>query len=71
MPKDMIEPGRRYRELRRSVFGRAAGAEWIVEGVKADLLGLRHARLVGAADLTRRKTLSVRALADSSRFEEV
>jgi hypothetical protein len=66
MAKRAIEPGRRYREI-----GRGAGAEWIVEAVKADLLGLRHARLVSAADLTRRKTLSVRALADPSRFEEV
>jgi hypothetical protein len=70
MAKQAIEPGRRYREIRRSVFGRATGAEWIVEGV-TDRLGLRHARLVSAADLTRRKTLSVRALADPSRFEEV
>jgi hypothetical protein len=53
------------------IFGRAAGAEWIVEAVEADLLGLRHARGVSAADLTKRKPLSVRALADPSRFEEV
>jgi hypothetical protein len=39
--------------------------------VKTDRLGLTHARLVSAADLTRRKTLSVRALTDPSRFEEV
>jgi hypothetical protein len=39
--------------------------------VKTDRLGLRHARLVSAADLTKRKTRSVRALADPSRFEEV
>ena len=70
MPKRPIEPGRRYRELRRGPFGRAAGVEWIVEGV-TDRLGLRHARLVSAADLTRRKTLSVRALADPTRFEEM
>jgi hypothetical protein len=71
MPKRTIEPGQRYREIRRGVFGGDAGAEWIVEGVKADLLGLRHARLVSAEDLTRRKTLSVRALTDPTRFEEV
>jgi hypothetical protein len=70
MTKCPIEPGRRYRELRTGPFGRAAGAEWIVEGV-TDRLGLGHARLVSAADLTRRKTLSVRALADPRRFEEV
>jgi hypothetical protein len=40
-------------------------------GVKTDRLGLRHAHLVSAADLTQRKTLSLRALADPSRFEEV
>ena len=71
MTKRPIEPGRRYRELRLGLFGRPAGAEWIVEAVKTDRLGLAHARLVSAADLTRRKTLSVRALADASRFEEV
>jgi hypothetical protein len=38
--------------------------------VGADGLGVEHARLVSAADLTR-KTLSVRALTDASRFEEV
>jgi len=71
MAKRTIEPGRRYREIRRGVFGGDAGAEWIVAEVKADLLGLRHARLVNAADLTRRKTLSLRALTDPSRFEEM
>jgi hypothetical protein len=71
MVKRSIEPGRRYREIRRGAFGGAAVTEWIVEGVEADLLGLRHARLVNAADLTERKTLSVRALADPTRFEEV
>ena len=71
MAKRAIEPGRRYREIRRGVFGRALGAEWIVEAVKTDRLGLRHARLVSAADLTQRKTLSLRALADPTRFEEV
>jgi hypothetical protein len=70
MAKCPIEPGRRYRELRRNPFGSAAGVEWIV-GHVTDRLGLRHARLVSAADLTRRKTLSVRALADPTRFEEV
>ena len=70
MRKNTIEPGRRYRELRRGPFGPAIGNEWIVEGV-IDRLGLRHARLVSATDLTKRKTLSVRALADPSRFEEV
>jgi hypothetical protein len=44
---------------------------WIVEGVAADGLGLMHARLVSAADLSQLKTFSVRALADTSRFEEV
>lgn len=71
MPRNAVEPGRRYRELRRGVFGNSVGDEWIVEGVKTDRLGLRHARLVSAADLIRRKMLSVRALADPSRFEEV
>jgi hypothetical protein len=71
MANRAIEPGRRYREIRRGVFGSALGAEWIVEGVKTDPLGLRHARLVSAADLTQRKTLSLRALADPTRFEEV
>jgi hypothetical protein len=70
MAKRAIEPGRRYREIGRGVFGRAAGTEWIVEGL-TDRLGLRHARLVSAADLTQRKTLSLRALADPTRFEEV
>lgn len=69
MAKRPIEPGRRYRELRRGPFASAPGAEWIVEGV-TDRLGLRHARLVSAEDLTRRKTVSVRALADPSQFEE-
>jgi hypothetical protein len=71
MTKSPIEPGRRYRELRLGLFGRPAGAEWIVEAVGADGLGVEHARLVSAADLTRRKTLWVRALTDASRFEEV
>jgi hypothetical protein len=71
MPKRPVEPGRRYRELRRDLFGRPAESESIVEAVETDGLGVEHARLVSAADLTRRKTLSVRALADPSRFEEV
>jgi hypothetical protein len=69
MPKRPIEPGRRYRELRRGPSGRHAGAEWIVENLDADELGVMHARLVSAADRGV-KTLSVRALADPSRFEE-
>lgn len=68
MPKCPIEPGRRYREIRRA--GSASGDEWIVEGI-TDRLGLKHARLIRATDLTKRKTLSVRALADPTRFEEV
>jgi hypothetical protein len=34
MPRNAVEPGRRYRELRRGVFGSSVGDEWIVEGVK-------------------------------------
>jgi hypothetical protein len=71
MTKSPIEPGRRYRELRLGLFGRPAGAEWLVEAVKTDRLGVEHARLVSSADRTRRKTLSMRTLADLSRFEEV
>jgi hypothetical protein len=69
--KRAIERGKRYRELRRSMFGRAAGAEWVVEAVDADALGVRHARLVSVADLTERKTLSAAVLSDPKRFEEV
>jgi hypothetical protein len=42
-----------------------------VETVEADDLGFEHARLVSVANLQRRKTLSVRALAHPTRFEEV
>jgi hypothetical protein len=44
----------------------AAGAEWIVDAVEAGDLGIEHVHLVSAEDPTKRKTLSVRALADPS-----
>jgi hypothetical protein len=71
MTKRAIEPGQRYRDLQRGIFGRPMHSEWIVEAVGADGLGIPHARLAKVADLTERKTLSVRSLADRSRFEEV
>jgi hypothetical protein len=71
MAKRAIEPGQRYRDLQRGIFGRPMHSEWIVEAVGADGLGIPHARLAKVADLTERKTLSVCSLADRSRFEEI
>jgi hypothetical protein len=42
-----------------------------VEAVQTDAQGIRHARLVNAADGTERKTLAAAVLADPARFEEV
>jgi len=71
MAKRMIEPGQRYRDVRCGMFGRSAHCEWIVEAVGADGLGVPHARLAKAVDLTERKTLAVGVLGDRSQFEKV
>ncbi|HEV2545749.1 MAG TPA: hypothetical protein VGU20_00270 [Stellaceae bacterium] len=42
-----------------------------MEAVQTDAQGIRHARLVNAADRTERKTLAADVLADPARFEEV
>jgi len=69
MATHRVEPGQRYRDVRIGV--QSADAEWIVETLRADALGVRHAQLVNAADRTERKTLSAAVLVDPSRFEEV
>ena len=71
MATHRVEPGQRYRDVRIGVYGQSADAEWIVETLRADALGVRHAQLVNAADRTERKTLSAAVLVDPSRFEEV
>jgi hypothetical protein len=68
---DFVAPGQRYRDVRIGVYGRSADAEWIVETVRADALGVQHAQLINAADRTERRTLSAAVLVDPSRFEEV
>ena len=70
-PTHRVEPGQRYRDVRIGVYGQSAYAEWIVETLRADALGVRHAQLVNAADRTELKTLSAAVLVDPSRFEEV
>jgi hypothetical protein len=42
-----------------------------VEAVRTDAYGIRHARLVGIADATERKTLAAEVLANPAQFEEV
>jgi hypothetical protein len=71
MAKRRVEPGQRFRDVRPGLYGRSADSEWIVDAVKADALGVRHAHLVNAADRTERKTLAADVLTDPSRFEEV
>jgi hypothetical protein len=71
MVKRVIEPGQRYRDVSRGVFGRPANSEWIVEAVEADGLGIPHARLAKVANPSVRKTLAAGVLADPSRFEAV
>jgi hypothetical protein len=71
MTKRTIEPGQHYRRVRPGAHGHPREAEWIVEAVQTDAQGIRHARLVNAADRTERKTLAADVLADPARFEEV
>lgn len=71
MPKRMIEPGQHFRRVRPGAYGHPREAEWIVEAVQTDAQGIRHARLINAADPTERKTLATAVLADPARFEEV
>ena len=66
---DFVAPGQRYRDVRIGVDGRSA--EWIVETVRADALGVQHAQLINAGDRTERRTLSAAVLVDPSRFEAV
>jgi hypothetical protein len=69
MAKRTVEIGQRYHDVRPGIYGRSSAPDWIVEAVQTDALGIRHARLVSAADPTERKTLAVDVLADPSRFE--
>jgi hypothetical protein len=71
MAKRRVEPGQRFRDVRPGLYGRSADSEWIVDAVKADALGVRHAHLVNAADRTERKTLAADVLTDPGRFEEI
>lgn len=71
MTKRTVEPGQHFRRVRRGSHGHPREAEWIVEAVQTDAQGIRHARLVNAADQTERKTLAADVLADPSRFEAV
>ena len=66
MAKRTVEAGQRFRDIRRSV-----ASEWIVEAVQTNANGIRHARIVSAADPSERKTLAVEVLRDPARFEEV
>jgi len=66
MANRTVEPGQRYRDIRRSV-----ASEWIVEAVQTNANGIRHARIVSVADPTERKTLAAEVLCDATRFEEV
>ncbi|HEV2547008.1 MAG TPA: hypothetical protein VGU20_06715 [Stellaceae bacterium] len=71
MTKRTIEAGQHFRRIRLGARGHPREAEWIVEAVQMDAQGIRHARLVNAADPTERKTLAADVLTDPSRFEEV
>jgi hypothetical protein len=71
MAKRTVEPGQRYRDARRGIYGRSVASDWIVEAVQTDAQGIRHARLVSVADPTERKTLAAEVLVNPARFEEV
>lgn len=71
MTKRTVEPGQRYRGVQLGLYGRSAVSNWVVEAVDTDAQGIRHARLVSAADPTERKTLAAEVLSDPSRFEAV
>jgi hypothetical protein len=71
MAKRTVETGQRYRDIQPGIFGRSAASDWIVEEVQTDAFGIRHARLVSAADPSERKTLSAEVLVDPTRFEQV
>jgi hypothetical protein len=71
MAKRTVEIGQRYHDVRPGIYGRSTAPDWIVGAVQTDALGIRHARLVSAADPTEQKTLAADVLADPSRFEAV
>jgi len=65
-----IAIGECYREAGLKVFARPA-SDWIVRAIYTARDGIEHARLVGALDHTRQKTLSSDILVDRSRFERI
>jgi hypothetical protein len=71
MAKREIEPGQRYCDVSRGVFGRPVNSAWIVEAIATDELGVAHARLARVANLSVRKTLAASVLADPRRFKKV
>jgi hypothetical protein len=71
MAKCVIEPGQRYYDVSRGVFGRPVNLAWIVEAVATDGLGVAHARRASVANLSVRKTLAASVLTDRTRFKKV
>jgi hypothetical protein len=65
-----IEAGQRFRDVQQRTFGRP-GLEWVVQDCVTLTDGVAHARLVCVSDPSRRKTLSLAALGERSRYQRI
>jgi hypothetical protein len=68
--KEPVVPGDRFRDLQTRLFGTLA-IDWIVDDVFTGTDGVAYAHLTSAADVSRRKTLSLAVLNDRRSYVRI